>query len=181
MEFKDKTLLKVLKEHYPKCLGLKPQIIGKKKRKAIELGFSTEVACRDALLKEFKIGEKTIEVSKTLASTANVINIGISEIPLLGEEELKPALIKTFESYGDILNIGISNSENSDAAKPTPQVELVGFPKSKLNLVRSQIKPICPDRHTDDHIKFDCPKGKKKLCHRCKKSPLLYPRSEDTI
>jgi hypothetical protein len=30
------------------------------------------------------------------------------------------------------------------------------------------MKPICPDCHTDDHIKFDCPKGKKKLCHRCK-------------
>ncbi|KAI8635858.1 hypothetical protein BD408DRAFT_356742, partial [Parasitella parasitica] len=188
MEFKDKSLLKVLREQFPKGLGLKPRVIGKNQRKALEIGFSTEKACRDALLKEFKIGDKVIEVSKTLNCTANVINIGISEIPLMDDDELKDALVKTFERFGGILNIGISKSGDSDwftgrgfatlnrdklkesmyAAQITPQVELAGFPDSKLHLVWSQMKPICPDCHTDEHIKFDCPKGRRRLCHRCK-------------
>ncbi|KAK4509740.1 uncharacterized protein ATC70_010490 [Mucor velutinosus] len=188
MEFKDTTLLKVLREQFPKCLGLKPRIIGKNRKKAIELGFSTENLCRDALLKEFKVNGKVIEVNKTLNHTANVINIGISEIPLMEEDELKPALIKTFERYGDILNIGISKSGDSDwftgrgfatlnrdklkestyANTLTPQVELEGFPGAHLHLVWSQMKPICTDCHTDEHVRLDCPKRRRRLCHRCK-------------
>ncbi|KAG2210748.1 hypothetical protein INT46_008570 [Mucor plumbeus] len=188
MEFKEKTLLKVLCEQYPKCVGFKPRVIGKNKRKAIELGFPSEKTCRDALLQEFKINDKTIEVNKTLNCTSMVINIGISEMPIVEEELLKPALIKTFERYGDILNIGISKSSDSDwftgrgfatinrdkqkeesyAANLTPQVELEDFPGTVLNLVWSQMKPICPDCHTDEHIRFDCPKRNRKLCHRCK-------------
>jgi len=188
MDFKDKSLLKVLREQFPKCLGLKPRIIGKNKKKAIELGFSTENNCRDALLKEFKVNGKVIEVNKTLNHTANVINIGISEIPLLEEDELKAALIKTFERYGDILNIGISKSGDSDwftgrgfatlnrdklkestyANELSPQVELDGFPGTMLHLVWSQMKPICTDCHTDEHVKFDCPKRRIRLCHKCK-------------
>lgn len=188
MEFKDTSLLKILREQFPKCLGLKPRIIGKNKKKAIELGFSTENLCRNALLKEFKVNGKVIEVNKTLNHTAIVINIGISEIPLMEEDELKSALIKTFERYGDILNIGISKSGDSDwstgrgfatlnrdklkestyASTLTPQVELEGFPGTKLHLVWSQMKPICTDYHTDEHIRFDCPKRRQRLCHRCK-------------
>ncbi|KAI8066284.1 uncharacterized protein B0P05DRAFT_621581 [Gilbertella persicaria] len=55
MEFKDKPLLKMLHWQFPKCLGLKPRMIGKNKRKAMKLGFSTENACRDAFLKEFNL------------------------------------------------------------------------------------------------------------------------------
>ncbi|KAI8064797.1 uncharacterized protein B0P05DRAFT_460085, partial [Gilbertella persicaria] len=188
MEFKDKPLLKILREQFPKCLGLKPRVIGKNKRKAIELGFSTENACRDALLKEFVVNGKKIELNKTLDHSAMVINIGISEIPLMEEEVLKTALINTFERFGDILNIGISKCADSDwftgrgfatlnrdklkeatyAAELTPQVKLVGFPGVLLNIVWSQMKPICTDCHTDEHIKFDCPKRMRKLCFRCK-------------
>ncbi|KAL9538564.1 hypothetical protein PS6_011523 [Mucor atramentarius] len=98
-EFKGKFLLKILREQFPKCLGLKIRIIGKNKKKASELGFSIENLCRDALLKEFKVNRKVIEVKKTTFNhTANVINIGISEkIPLMEKDELKPALIKAFQ------------------------------------------------------------------------------------
>ncbi|GAN11816.1 hypothetical protein MAM1_1036d11425 [Mucor ambiguus] len=188
MEFKDTTLLKVLREQFPKCLGLKPRVIGKNKKKAIELGFSTERLCRDALLKEFKVNGKDIEINKTLNHTANVINIGISEIPLMEEDELKLALIKTFERYGDILNIGITKSGDSDwftgrgfatinrdklkeasyTNSLTPQVELEGSPGTFLHLVWSQMKPICSDCHTDEHVKIDCPKRRRRLCHRCR-------------
>ncbi|KAK4517761.1 uncharacterized protein ATC70_001105 [Mucor velutinosus] len=186
MEFKDTILLKVLREQFPKCLGLKPRIIGKNRKKAIELGFTTENLCRDALLKEFKFNGKVIEVNKTLNHTANVIDIGISEIPLMKEDELKPALIKIFERYGDILNIGISKSGDSDwltgrgfttlnrdklkestyANILTPQVELEGFPGTNLHLVWSQMKPICTD----------CPKRTRRLCHRCKSSNHLIAK-----
>ncbi|KAI8081956.1 uncharacterized protein B0P05DRAFT_538783, partial [Gilbertella persicaria] len=43
-----------------------------------------------------------------------VTNIGISEIPLMGKEVLKTALINTFERFGDILNIGVSKCADSD-------------------------------------------------------------------
>ncbi|KAI8066285.1 uncharacterized protein B0P05DRAFT_553696 [Gilbertella persicaria] len=83
-----------------------------------------------------------------------VINIGISEIPLMEEEVLKSTLINTFERFGDILNIGISKCADSEwftsrgfatinrdklkatyAAELTPQVRLVGFQAVLLNTV----------------------------------------------
>ncbi|KAG2215908.1 hypothetical protein INT46_004164 [Mucor plumbeus] len=184
MEFKEKSILKVLREQYPKALGLKPRIVGKNKRKAIEIGFSTENACKEALLKEFQVNGKTIEVNKTLSHDAKVINIGITELPLLEDDILKDALVKTFEQYGDVLNVGIAKSGDSDwftgrgyatinsknkekdFKELTPQVTLEGTNRS-LNLVWSQMKPICPDCHTDNHNKFNCPKKSPKLCHRC--------------
>ncbi|KAI8051042.1 uncharacterized protein B0P05DRAFT_641647, partial [Gilbertella persicaria] len=142
----------------------------------------------DALLKEFVVNGKKIELNRTLDHSVMVINIGISEIPLMEEEVLKTALINTFERFGDILNIGISKCADSDwftgrgfatlnrnklkeatyAAELTLQVELVGFPGVLQNIVWSQMKPICTDCHTDEHIKFDCPKRMRKLCFRCK-------------
>ncbi|KAI8056508.1 uncharacterized protein B0P05DRAFT_641118 [Gilbertella persicaria] len=186
MEFKDKSLLKILHEQFPKCLGLKPKIIGKNKRKAMELGFSTENT----------LNGKKIELNKTLDNSAMVINIGISEILLMEEEVLKPALINTFERFGDILNISISKYADSDwftgrsfatlnrdklkettyAAELTPQVRLVGFPGVLLNIVWSQMKPICTDCHTDEHTKFDGPKRARKLCFRCKRPKHLQAK-----
>ncbi|KAK4520940.1 uncharacterized protein ATC70_006824 [Mucor velutinosus] len=50
----------------------------------------------------------------------------------------------------------------------TPQVELGGFPGTNLHLVWSQMKPICTDCHTDEYVRFDCPKRRRRLCHRRK-------------
>lgn len=186
MVFKDKTLLGIMREQYPNSLGMKPRIIGKNKRKVVELSFSTEKECKDALLKEFVVEGKAIEVSKTLTSTSQVIRVGITEIPLDDEDALMESLVKTFERYGDILNIGLTKVEDHDwftgrgfvtlnrdklknyAADLTPQVQLIGYEGTALHLVWSNMKPICPECHSDDHIKYDCPKKQRKLCHRCR-------------
>ncbi|KAI8069119.1 uncharacterized protein B0P05DRAFT_446978, partial [Gilbertella persicaria] len=112
------------------------------------------------------------------------------------EEVLKTALINTFERFSDVLNISISKCADSDwftgrgfatlngdklkeatyAAELTPQVELVGFPGVLLNIVWSQMKPICTDCHTGEHIKFDCPKRAREPCIHCKSPNYLQAK-----
>lgn len=85
------------------------------------------------------------------------------------------------------MNIGISKSGDFDwftgrgfatlnrgklkepayAANLSPQVKLEVFPGTNLHLVWSQVKHICTDCHTDEHVRFDCPKRGRRLCHRC--------------
>jgi hypothetical protein len=97
-----------MREQHPNSLGMKPRIIGKNKRKAVKLSFSTEKECREALLKGFVVEGKDIEVSKTLASTPQVIWARITEISFDDEGALMESLVKAFEKYGDILNIGLT-------------------------------------------------------------------------
>ena len=114
MVFKGKTLLGIMREQHPNSLGMKPRNIGKNKRKAVELSFSTEKECREALLKEFVVEGKDIEVSKTLTSTPQVIWVRITKISLDDEGALMESLVKTFEKYGDILNIGLTKVEDHE-------------------------------------------------------------------
>ncbi|KAK4521747.1 uncharacterized protein ATC70_004282 [Mucor velutinosus] len=84
----------------------------------------------------------------------------------------------------DILNLGLSYTKDGNwftgrgfvtlnrdklknyAAELTPQIQFGNF-KEKLHLVWSNMNPICQDCHTDDHIKADCPRTKRKACFRC--------------
>lgn len=174
MVFKEKTLPTCLREQYTKGLGIRNRMVGKN-HKAIEINFPTEADCRDALMKEFVLHGQLIQFNKTLDKNANVIRVGISEIPYKPEEELKPSMIKTFEKYGDILNLGLCHSKDGDwftgrgfvtlnkdkcktyADNLTPQIEFGNF-KEKINLVWSNMQPICQDCHTYDHIRVNCPK-----------------------
>ena len=114
MMFKDKNLLIIMREQYPNSLGMKPRIIGKNKRKVVELSLSTEKECKEELLKEFVVEGKAFEVSKILNSTSQVIQVGITEIPLDDEDALMESLFKTFEKYGDILDIGLTKVEDHE-------------------------------------------------------------------
>jgi hypothetical protein len=184
MNFKEKSLDCVLKDVYPNGLGMKKRLVGKSKQ-YIELNFKTESDCKAALEKKLFIQDKEIPVSKSLDANANVIRVGISEIPFLAADYIQPRLVEIFQGYGDILNIGLCHivtsgwftgrgfvTLNRDKTKVyakelTPQVE---FENGRmLHLVWSNMRPVCKVCHVDSHIKADCPKvlATKKRCFLC--------------
>jgi hypothetical protein len=155
-----------------------------KHHKVIEINFPSEKDCLEALGKEFVLQGSTIQVSKALDKNANVLRVSISAIPYKPVEVLKPLLVKTFEQYGDILNVGLCHSKDGDwftgrgfvtlnidkaksyAAELEPQIAFGDF-QEKLRLVWTNMQPICKDCHTDDHVKANCPKARRKACHKC--------------
>ncbi|CAO3609279.1 unnamed protein product [Mucor fragilis] len=183
MHFKEKSLSNCLREQYPKGLGIRHRVVGKN-HKVIEINFPAEEDCMAALQKEFVLQGRTIQVNKTLDKHANVIRVSISAIPYKPVEALKPLLIKTFENYGDILNVGLCHSKDGDwftgrgfvtlnidtskhyAAELRPQIAFGDF-QENLRLVWSNMQPICTDCHNDDHVKADCPRKRRKACHKC--------------
>ncbi|KAL7327096.1 hypothetical protein PS15p_202775 [Mucor circinelloides] len=183
MHFKEKSLSSSLREQYPKGLGIRHRVVGKN-HKVIEINFPTEEDCMEALQKEFVLQGGTIQVNKTLDKQANVIRVSISAIPYKPVEVLKPLLIETFEKYGDILNVGLCHSKDGDwftgrgfvtlnldksknyAAELRPQIAFGNF-QENIRLVWSNMQPICTDCHTDDHVKADCPRKRRKACHKC--------------
>ncbi|KAK4517286.1 Cu/Pi carrier [Mucor velutinosus] len=183
MVFREKPLLTCLRDHYSKGLGIRTRMVGKN-HKVIEISFPSQEDCEEALNKELVLQGKIIKVNKTLDKNANVLRVGVSELPYKTEEVLKPLMVETFQKYGDILNLGLSYTKDGNwftgrgfvtlnrdklksyAAELTPQIQFGNF-KEKLHLVWSNMNPICQDCHTDDHIKADCPRTKRKACFRC--------------
>ncbi|CAO3637945.1 unnamed protein product [Mucor fragilis] len=113
MQFKEKSLSSCLREQYPKGLDIRRRVVGKN-HKVIEINFPTEEDCMEALQKELVLQGETIQVNKTLDKYANVIKVSVSAIPYKPVELLKTLLIKTFENYGDILNVGLCYSKDGD-------------------------------------------------------------------
>lgn len=183
MVFKGKTLPTCLREQYPKGLGIRHRMVSKN-HKVIEMNFPTEQDCMEALGKEFTLQGKSIQVNKALDRNANVVRVTVSAIPYKPVDFLKPLLIKTFEKYGDILNVGLCHSKDGDwftgrgfvtlnldktkqyEAELTPQITFGDF-KEKIRLVWTNMQPICRQCHTDDHVLADCPRTRKKACHKC--------------
>ncbi|KAK4517559.1 uncharacterized protein ATC70_000899 [Mucor velutinosus] len=183
MVFKEKTLPSCLRAQYPKGLGIRHRMVGKN-HKVIEMNFSTEQDCMEALGKDFVLQGKTIQVSKALDKNANVVRVTVSAIPYKPVEFLKPLLIQTFKQYGDILHVGLYHSKDSNwftgrgfvtlnmdrskqyEAEVAPQIPFGDFPE-KIRLVWTNMQPICKGCHTDEHVKADCPRAKKKAFHKC--------------
>lgn len=181
MVFQGKTLPTCLCEQYLKGLGIRHRTIGKN-YKVIEICFPTE-DCFEALMKEFVLQNQTIQVNKALDKNADVVRVGVSEFPYKPVDVLKPLMIKSFEQYEDILSIGLFHSKDGDwftgrgfvtlnrdklktyAVKLNPQTEFGNF-REKVQLVWSNMQPICQDCRTDDHVKANCPRMRKKACHR---------------
>ncbi|GAN11675.1 hypothetical protein MAM1_0803d11256, partial [Mucor ambiguus] len=183
MHFKEKSLSSCLREQFPKGLGIRHRVVGKN-HKVIEINFPTEEDCMVALQKEFVLQGTTIQVNKTLDKHANIFRVNISAIPYKSVEVLQPMLIDTFTEYGDILNVGLCHSKDGDwftgrgfvtlnidqskqyAAELRPQVAFAGS-QENLRLTWANMQPICADCHTDDHVKADCPRKRRKTCHKC--------------
>ncbi|KAK4509527.1 L-serine ammonia-lyase [Mucor velutinosus] len=177
MVFKEKTLPSCLRAQYPKGLGIRHRMVGKN-HKVIEMNFSTEQDCMEALGKEFVLHGKTIQVSKALDKNANVVRVTVSAISYKPVEFLKPLLIQTFEQYGDILNVGLCHSRDGNWFTGRGFVTL-NMDRSKQ--YEAEVAPQIPFEDFPEKIRLaDCPRAKKKVCHKCGNLEHLiaqYPRA----
>ncbi|KAG0854637.1 hypothetical protein G6F17_006177 [Rhizopus arrhizus] len=109
LNFKDKSLNLVLRDQFPKGIGLRERKIGRT-HQYIELNFDNEEDKMDALKKEFLILDRKIKVQTTMDKNSEVIRIGITNIPYEKDDKLKPLMIQLFEKYGSILEIGLHHT-----------------------------------------------------------------------
>ncbi|OBZ81399.1 hypothetical protein A0J61_10552 [Choanephora cucurbitarum] len=95
----------MLRQQFPSGIGLRKRKIGR--QRLVEINFASAAERDEALMKPFNIQNQPIKISKTLDKNADVVRIGISEIPHEQEDFLKFRLIELFSKYGEILEIGI--------------------------------------------------------------------------
>ncbi|KAG0928464.1 hypothetical protein G6F32_012565 [Rhizopus arrhizus] len=109
LNFKDRSLNLVLRDQFPKGIGLRERKIGRT-HQYIELNFDNEEDKMDALKKEFLILDRKIKVQTTMDKNLEVIRIGITNIPYEKDDKLKPLMIQLFEKYESILEIGLHHT-----------------------------------------------------------------------
>ncbi|KAG1379608.1 hypothetical protein G6F61_004793 [Rhizopus arrhizus] len=113
LNFKDKSLNLVLRDQFPKGIGLRERKIGRT-HQYIELNFDNEEDKMDTLKKEFLILDRKIKVQTTMDKNSEVVRIGITNIPYEKDDKLKPLMIQLFEKYGSILEIGFHHTVDGD-------------------------------------------------------------------
>ncbi|KAG1440097.1 hypothetical protein G6F55_013579 [Rhizopus delemar] len=80
LNFKDRSLNLVLRDQFPKGIGLRERKVGRA-HQYIELNFDNEEDKMEALNKEFLILGRKIKVQATMDKNSDVIRIGITNIP----------------------------------------------------------------------------------------------------
>ncbi|KAG1106842.1 hypothetical protein G6F40_010339 [Rhizopus arrhizus] len=172
LNFKDRSLNLVLRDQFPKGIGLRERKIGRT-HQYIELNFDNEEDKMDALKKR------------------------ITNIPYEKDDKLKPLMIQLFEKYGSILEIGLHHTVDGgwfngrgyvtlvkDKAKNyeplTPQIPS-WEQDHNLHIVWSNMKPICNYCHVDDHTRVNCPVllRKRKACFICESTQHLKVQCPD--
>ncbi|KAI9468110.1 MAG: hypothetical protein EXX96DRAFT_456803, partial [Benjaminiella poitrasii] len=173
MDFREKSLNTILREQYPKGVGLRECYVTRTKQ-YIELNFAS-VADRDKTLqKPFLLFGKTILVCTTLDKNAHIYLINISNIHHDTEDILKPNLLAFFSQYGDFLELGLRYiadggwfnghgyvTLNCDKTKTyartlAPQI-LSWEQEHMLHLVWKDMQFICRRCHADTHTSANCP------------------------
>ncbi|KAG1147274.1 hypothetical protein G6F37_007851 [Rhizopus arrhizus] len=182
LNFKDRSLNLVLRDQFPKGIGLRERKIEDK---------------MDALTKKFLILDKKIKVQTTMDKNSEVIRIGITNIPYEKDDKLKPLMIQLFEKYGSILEIGLHHTvdggwfngrgyvtlvkDKTKSYEPlTPQVP--SWEQGHyLHIVWSNMKPICNYCHVDDHTRVNCPVllRRRKACSICESTQHLKAQCLD--
>ncbi|KAG1127987.1 hypothetical protein G6F42_006385 [Rhizopus arrhizus] len=196
LNFKDRSLNLVLRDQFPKGIGLRERKIGRT-HQYIELNFDNEEDKMDALKKEFLILDRKIKVQTTMDKNSEVIRIGITNIPYEKDDKLKPLMIQLFEKYGSILEIGLHHTVDGGWFNGRGYVTLVKN-KTKsyepltpqipsweqdhyLHIVWSNMKPICNYCHVDDHTRVNCPVllRRRKACFICESTQYLKAQCPD--
>ncbi|KAG1056048.1 hypothetical protein G6F43_002026 [Rhizopus delemar] len=116
LNFKDRSLNLVLRDQFPKGIGLRERKVGRV-HQYIELNFDNEEDKMEALNKELLILGRKIKVQATMDKNSDVIRIGITNIPYEKDDKLKPLMIQLFEKYGSILEIGLHHTVDGGSAK----------------------------------------------------------------
>ncbi|KAG1562457.1 hypothetical protein G6F46_010503 [Rhizopus delemar] len=182
LNFKDRSLNLVLRDKFPKGIGLRERKIGRT-HQYIELNFDNEEDKMEALNKEFLNLGRKIKVQAMMDKNSNVIRIGITNIPYEKYDKLKPLMIQLFEKYGSILETTLHHTVDGDWFNGRVYVTLVKN-KTKnyepltpqipsweqdhyLHIVWSNMKPIC--NHYHDHTLVNCPVllRRRKVCPIC--------------
>lgn len=182
MTFGQKDLNTILREQYPTGLILTMRAVGKSK-KFFEISFLNEEERIAALNRQFTVHGKDIVVSPTLGTNANIIRVGITGIPGLDENSIRVRLTEILSQCGDILELGLHHipsghwfngrgfaTLNRDTSKVYPaelhhQIDFSG--DRKITLVWSNMKMVCKECHSEDHIKADCPVVLERNLKRC--------------
>ncbi|KAG0863403.1 hypothetical protein G6F16_011832 [Rhizopus arrhizus] len=196
LNFKDRSLNLVLRDQFPKGIGLRERKVGGS-HQYIELNFDNEEDKMEALNKEFLILDRKIKVQTTMDKNSEVIRIGITNIPYEKNDKLKPLMIQLFEKYGSILEIGLHHTVDGgwfngrgyvtlvkDKTKSyetlTPQIPS-WEQDHNLHIVWSNMKPICNHCHVDDHTRVNCPVllRRRKACFICESTQHLKAQCPD--
>ncbi|KAI8385788.1 hypothetical protein BD560DRAFT_312612, partial [Blakeslea trispora] len=172
LNFQNKSLNCILRDKFPSGIGLRERRVGR--QRFVEINFPSAEERDQALLNPFVIQDQPLQVSRTLDSNANVVRIGIAEIPHEQEAILKPELIDLLSQYGDILEIGLRYIEdghwfngrgfvtlNRDKTKQFLPLssQIPSWEKDhSLRLSWKNMQPVCAYCHADDHLKANCPK-----------------------
>ncbi|OBZ84861.1 hypothetical protein A0J61_07084 [Choanephora cucurbitarum] len=110
LDFQTESLNNILRDQFPSNIGLRERRVGR--QRFVEINFLSADERDQALLKPLVIQDQPLQVSRTLDSNANVVRIGIAEIPHEQEAILKPKLIDLLSQYGDIFGIGLRYIED---------------------------------------------------------------------
>ncbi|KAI8338336.1 hypothetical protein BD560DRAFT_428264 [Blakeslea trispora] len=110
IQLTNKSLNCILRDQFPSGIGLRERKVGR--QRFVEINFPSAEERNQALSNPFVIEDQPLQVSRTLNSNANVVRIGIAEIPHEREAILKPKLIDLLSQYGDILEIGLRYIED---------------------------------------------------------------------
>ncbi|KAG1644567.1 hypothetical protein G6F44_002691 [Rhizopus delemar] len=89
LNFKDRSLNLVLRDQFPKGIGLRERKVGRA-HQCNELNFDNEEDKMEALNQEFLILGRKIQVQVMTDKNSDVIRIGITNIPYEKDDKLKP-------------------------------------------------------------------------------------------
>ncbi|KAG1282512.1 hypothetical protein G6F65_004952 [Rhizopus arrhizus] len=170
LNFKDKSLNLVLRDQFPKGIGLRERKIGRT-HQYIELNFDNEEDKMDTLKKEFLILDRKIKVQTTMDKNSEVVRIGITNIPYEKDDKLKPLMIQLFEKYGSILEIGLHHTVDGGWFNGRGYVTLVKDKAKNYEPLTPQI-PSWEQDHNLHIVWTQCPdapwnrKSKQAAIHR---------------
>ncbi|KAG1626189.1 hypothetical protein G6F44_012496 [Rhizopus delemar] len=151
----------------------------------------------EALNKEFLILGRKIKVQATTDKNSDVIRIGITNVPYEKDDKLKPLMIRLFEKYGSILEIGFHHTVDGGWCNGRGYVTLVKDRTKNyepltpqissweqdhyLHIVWSNVKPICNHCHVDDHTRVNYPVllRRRKACFICESTQHLKAQCPD--
>lgn len=110
---KNRTFQTCNRDQYPSAAGIAFRSVGNYNSKnIIEISFNSASECNQALIAKFIIEGVTIQVSKYLPVTAQVVQVALSQISHDSTADIHYRLMEAPVGYDDILYLGLYVSED---------------------------------------------------------------------
>ncbi|KAG1049374.1 hypothetical protein G6F43_008299 [Rhizopus delemar] len=158
LNFKDRSLNLVLRDQFPKGIGLRERKVGRA-HQYIELNFDNEEDKMEALNKGFLILGRKIKVQAMMDKNSDVTRIGITNISYEKDDKLRPLMIQLFEKYGSILEIGLHHTVGDGWFNGKGHVTLVKDKTKNYEPLTPRIPSWEQDHYlpeTEQHMLFTC-------------------------